>query len=392
MLKHIVLAAVLVSQVSQAQSVVDAGIAPEAQASPPKPYSFGAYAEAFYQWNFNNPSNGITNFRGFDNRHNSFTIANVAIEANVDFENIVSRVALQVGHTPSTYYLGEPGSFGSAGANGSGNYLWQYVQEAWVGYRFNVSKGLLITGGIFLSPIGPENMAVKDNWNWSRSNLFFGLPFYHTGLRAQYSLTESASFTLGIVNGWNSVVDNNAAKSVMAQFKYVPGPHLTLSVLYFGGIERPIGTPEGQRWRNLFDAHVTWQATERLAVMAHANAGFELNRIGPSSWVAGALAARFQVVSQLFVAIRVDGFSEQVASNETGAAASIFWPVAWVASGTATLDYRPAEHISFRLEYRHDQAAGAMFFKGDLRDGTVLTPQPNSTTQDTVTLGVTSWF
>ena len=30
------------------------------------------YVESFYQWNFNEPSNFITNFRGFDSRHNIF--------------------------------------------------------------------------------------------------------------------------------------------------------------------------------------------------------------------------------------------------------------------------------------------------------------------------------
>ncbi|MDB5219777.1 MAG: outer membrane protein, partial [Myxococcaceae bacterium] len=29
------------------------------------------YIETYYQWNFNHPSNGITNYRGFDNRHNT---------------------------------------------------------------------------------------------------------------------------------------------------------------------------------------------------------------------------------------------------------------------------------------------------------------------------------
>ena len=41
----------------------------------------GGYAETFYQWNFNDPSSGITNFRGFDNRHNSFGLTNVVLDA-----------------------------------------------------------------------------------------------------------------------------------------------------------------------------------------------------------------------------------------------------------------------------------------------------------------------
>lgn len=69
----------------------------------PTPFVLGGYAEALYQWNFNDPSNRLTNFRGFDNRHNTFTLSNVALDATWDHVGLVARLTLQVGHTPSTY-------------------------------------------------------------------------------------------------------------------------------------------------------------------------------------------------------------------------------------------------------------------------------------------------
>ena len=48
----------------------------------------GAYVETLYQWNFNRPSNRITNYRGFDNRHDTFTLANVALDAQWDVHDI----------------------------------------------------------------------------------------------------------------------------------------------------------------------------------------------------------------------------------------------------------------------------------------------------------------
>jgi hypothetical protein len=103
-------------------------------ASPPPPiFTFGGYAEAVYQWNFNAPSNGITNFRGFDNRHHTVTISNVVLDTSWDYQGLIGRVALQVGHTPSTYYLAEPSAPGASGANATGAELWKYVQQAYVG-------------------------------------------------------------------------------------------------------------------------------------------------------------------------------------------------------------------------------------------------------------------
>src|SRR5690606_423241 len=71
------------------------------------PFEVEAYVEANYQWNFGNPSNGITHLRGFDNRHNTFTLANVALGGSWDASGAFGHVMLQVGHTPSTYYLSE---------------------------------------------------------------------------------------------------------------------------------------------------------------------------------------------------------------------------------------------------------------------------------------------
>lgn len=360
--------------------------------SRPNPLVLGAYAEAFYQWNFANPSNGLTNYRGFDNRHNSFTVSNVAVDAAWDHENVLGRVTLQVGHTPSTYYLGEPTSLGAGGANTSNAELWKFVQQAYAGYRFGLGLGLTIAAGVFLSPIGPESMAVRDNWNWSRSNLFFGLPFYHTGARATYALSPTWAITLAGYNGWNSVVDNNKQKSVSTQLTYTT-PDVALSALYFGGAERPRGAPEGHFWRHLFDVHATWTTTPWLSLIAHANTGFEPNDFGTSHWVAGALYARARVVEPLFLAVRGDAFYESVARNAAGEAAPLIWPVPWVASLTATADFRPHDHVSFRLEYRHDHAGDELYFGGHVAgDGDETPYLPNRVSQDTVTVGVTTWY
>lgn len=211
------------------------------------PFTLGGYGEAYYQWNFNDPTNDITNFRGFDNRHNSFTLSNVALDAQWDDTGLIGRLTLQVGHTPATYYLAEPTSEGTSAANGSSASLWQYLQQAYVGHRFGSEQPLSVSVGLFLSPIGPESMAIKDNWNWSRSNLFLGLPFYHAGARVAYAVTDAWVVTLAGYNGWNCVVDNNAQKSVSAQVTYTT-PAVVLSALYFAGESRgPAARPRGAR-------------------------------------------------------------------------------------------------------------------------------------------------
>lgn len=357
----------------------------------PPPYTLGGYVETYYQHNFNDPANGITNFRGFDNRANSLTLSNVALDAQWDRDGVIGRLALQVGATPATYYAAEPALPGAA-SNATNPQLWQLIQQAWAGYRVPVGQGLTLSAGLFLSPIGPEGIAVKVNWNLSRSNLFFGLPFYHSGAQASYPLGRW-TLSAAVYNGWNSVVDNNEEKSIAAKAAWTSPDKLAVSLLYFGGVERPAGAPEGRPWRHDLDLTALCTLTAKLSLLAHANAGFEDTSFGRSAWAAGALYGRLLVLPTLYVAARGDVFREVVASDETGAASAIFWPVATLSSQTATLGFQPGDHASFRLEYRHDQADGEMFFGGVAPiDDATGADVPNRASQDTLTIGATAWF
>lgn len=354
------------------------------------------YVEAYYAYNFNRPSNGITNYRGFDNRHNTFSLANAVLGASWEAGPIGGKVLFQVGSTPSTYYLGEPALPGASGANASGVELWKYLQEAWVSYKAPVGRGILMQLGLFVSPIGWEVIPVKDNWNWSRSSLFYGFPYYHTGFRATYDFTDELSATVSAFNGWNSVVDNNEEKSIQTNVTYKIPDKVLVQALYFGGVERSTGAPEGPYWRHHFDLFGQYDATKWLSFAGQADYGWEPNRIGTASWAAGALYARVKPVDRVYVALRGDRFHENLATNNAGASSSaIFYGGAeWVSSGTATLDVRPHDQISIRLEYRHDVAETPLYFGRNVQgDGNTASPYvANARTQDTLLLGSTAWF
>lgn len=352
--------------------------------------TLGGYAEGYYQWNFNRPPSGITNYRGFDNRHNAFTISNAVVDAQYEKSGVMARIALQIGHTPNTYYLAEPTSKADLSTSVIGTSdaaTWRYIQQALIGYKIPLGLGLLVQGGIFLSPIGPESMAVRDNWTYSRSNLFFNLPFYHTGVRLTQQLSEAWFATFGVVNGWNSVVDNNGEKSLYFQLYYNRPERLQASVVYFTGVER---SPQDvtRAWRHLFDAWITFYLGNRFAFSLHGDVGFERQKTAAALWAGGATYVRLRILRWLQLAARGDVFWERKADL------TIFYPgtMSWLASGTATLEFNFVPGLLLRLEYRHDHSDSDIFFAAPDSSELFSGRDVGKNLQDTLTAGAVVWF
>lgn len=352
------------------------------------------WIELYAAWNANRPSSGITNYRAFDNRSGSLTLSNAVVAVDATGYGVRTRVALQAGATADSYTASEPSRPGADGAGRAGQDVTKHVQEAWVAVAMPFERRLEVDAGVFLSPVGPESMAIKDTWLWSRSNLFYGLPFYHTGARLRLHASSRTTLEGGLVNGWNSVVDNNADKSLWMRVTYDLGSRTRFALTYLGGAERGDDAPEGQPVRSLFDATLVTALDDATELALETDAGFERNRLGTSGWSAGQLIARRRLASFLWLAARGDVFLEKRAVRGGVAASPIFWPSPFMASAAVAADARPHPNVSFRLEGRHDAAGGPTFHRGEVPgDGTAASPYvANARTQTTLTLGVTAWF
>ena len=366
---------------------LSAGIASADAPAPVAPtLKITGYIETFYQYNVNRPSNLVTAYRAYDDRSSSFTISDAVLDVTGEVGAVTTRIALQVGHAPATYYGGEPVYPAQAGTGPTGPEVWRVIQQAIIGYKVH---DLQTEAGIFLSPVGVEGIAIKDQWNWSRSTPFAALPSYHAGVRLTYPLSDEVTGVVLVTNGWNDIVNRNPYPCVAAIVSYAPTSTLSGQVLYFGGIEPAHGAPEGQPWRHLFDVTATWNATDQVSVEMQADTGFEPNTFGTSHWLDGAGYVRIHPERRLYVAARIDYFHEYDAPG----ASRLFFPANDTGSLTLTTDVRPADNLSVRLEYRHDRANAEMFYKGEVaRDVMSGTDIPTARSQQTLTLGATTWF
>jgi hypothetical protein len=356
--------------------------------------TFGGYAEAYYSHNFAKPENNVTANRWIDEKHNTFTLATVALDVAAKKGPVSAKVTLMFGPTADRWYFegaqlpaSETNPYLNFGAYS--NETWKHIQTAYVAYEAPVGRGLTFTGGLMPTQVGYEPAAIKDNWNWSRSNLFNFLPFFHLGLRATYPLTDALALTAAVYNGWNQPTDANKGKSLSVQSSYLKDKWL-FNLLYLGGNERARGDAAGKPWRNLFDAVVQYDVLPMLSLAANFDAGVEKGNLGTNSWVAAALYARVKATPWLYFAARGDGIYQKAKDADVNA------PIALagadhIASGTFTAELRPVEGISFRVEYRHDDSDGArpLFYKqGFTAEGL----QRTAKAQNTLTLGMTGWF
>src|SRR5512141_1872659 len=139
--------AIVVVAVSTTPARAQSTPADPATSAPAPALKLGAYLETYFQWNLRDPSNGVTALRSFDARHDSLALSNAVVDATWTKGALSGRIALQAGDTPDAYYA-------------AGDRDFRNVQEAWVAWATPVDVEL--AAGLFLSPITPEVVPVRD--------------------------------------------------------------------------------------------------------------------------------------------------------------------------------------------------------------------------------------
>src|SRR5260221_10462726 len=114
--------------------IASAQVAPPGEpVAPPVTLKVTGYVETFYQYNINRPSNLVTAYRDYDDRSSSFTIEDAVLDVTGEVGAVSTRLALQVGHAPATYYAAEPRIPAQAGTGPNNPQLWRGIQQAIVG-------------------------------------------------------------------------------------------------------------------------------------------------------------------------------------------------------------------------------------------------------------------
>jgi hypothetical protein len=250
--------------------------------------TWNAFISTSYTWNFDRPASGINRLRAFDYQNNSFVIdaAELVIQKPVvnkgDFgfrADVVYGAVAEIGAARGLFR--DPLSSKPLSID---------LQQAILSYVIPIGTGLRVDFGKFVTPLGSEYLDGYDGWNdnFSRSILFnWSGPFTHTGFKFTYTFNPKLMLSAMLVNGWDNVIDNNAAKSFGLMATVTPHPTLNLYINYVGGPERDNNDTD---FRHYVDFGLVWKPMWRLMLMINYDFGWDPNAVTQPSMVPGAAA------------------------------------------------------------------------------------------------------
>ncbi|MCY1660827.1 porin [Chryseobacterium sp. SL1] len=328
-----------------------------------------AYAELFYTYDFNEPSEGNRqNFLYSYNRHNEVNLNLGFIKANYENDRMRANLALMAGTYAQDNLAAEQDAL-------------KYVNEANIGIKISKTKNLWIDAGIMPSHIGWESAIGKDNVNLTRSLAAENSPYFETGTKVSYTSDNGKWFLSGLVlNGWQRIAkaEGNKSLSFGHQITFKPNDKITLNSSSFIGNDKP---QDDKRMRYFHDLYGNFQLTDHFSTTLGFDVGAEQKEKGSESynlWYSPNVLMKYQLDDQWSLAGRVEYFSDKngvIIATETPNGFQTF-------GYSMNVDYQILKNVVFRTEARGFTSKDAIFVKNDnFRQGNFF-----------ITTSLAAWF
>nr|WP_293840174.1 porin [uncultured Arsenicibacter sp.] len=290
-------------------------------------FTFSGYMDTYYFGNFNNPKSqsnlglngtGVGNARAFDQKSGQFGIGLIQAKAAYSSDKVDAVMDMAFGPFADLGNYGNYVGFLGAGSTSLA------IKQAYV--TLKATSKLSFTAGQFGTHIGYEVIDAPVNFNYSLSNLFNNGPFYHIGLKGQYSFSDKAYLMLGVVNNVDNIFDNNKKKGLIGQFFFSPvsGWNVYLNAIASNEASKDVnGVKADDASYALFDLTTTYQITSKFYVGLNAATGSQKGDYqgygGPSekkTWGGFALYTNYAFSDKFALGARYESFD-----NKSGARA-----------------------------------------------------------------------
>jgi len=308
----------------------------------PKATTVSGSVDVYYRFNFQNPT-GLPYNSGtsFTKSNNSFELGMASVRLDHSFGKASATVDLGFGRRAEEF------SYNDGNANGF--ITLANVKQAYLSYA--VTDKFKLTMGKWGTHVGYELLDAPLNRNYSMSYMFTNGPFFHTGLKADFSLTKKTTLMVGVANPTDYSTTTSSSKFVIAQLGTATSDDKLKAFLnYQGGKYTPGAT------LNQFDLVVTGVITDKFSIGYNGTVQTRKPSGGSSaSWWGSALYFNVDPCSKFGLTLRGEYFDDK--KNVLGYNSSIF---AATLSGNIKVD-----KLTIIPEFRLDSAKDELFAKHD---------------------------
>lgn len=303
-----------------------------------------AFIDAYYAYDLGRPTDGERSFTTQAVRHDEVNVNLAWLGVTVERQRVRGRLALQAGTSVQANYAGEPRTGSTSGPD-----LARLLQEAVVGVRLRPQ--LWVDGGIYLSYIGLEGWTSADNPTYTRSLVADYSPYYLSGARLTWAATPRLSAQLHVMNGWQTIAENNRQKAVGLRLDYTVSPALVLTYANFVGRETATSGGGARRVFNQIMAKGT------LPWGALAQGQLDVGRQGDDDWYGLVGVLQQPVTSAVSLVGRVERYADP-----SGVIVSTGSPRGFVVNGaSAGVDVAVDRGVRWRTEWRVLDATAPIF-------------------------------
>jgi len=318
-------------------------------------------ADVYYGYNANHPAGGtVTEPFSFRNDRFGLNLIELQLDKPVDKTTPLGfRVTLGFGDAMN--------AINNASPNDGSNTATQYLKEGYLSYMAPIGKGLQFDFGKFVTPAGAEVLETNQNWNYSRSLLFYyAIPYYHFGARAKYTFNDKWSITGYATNGWNNIASSNSGKTGGASIAWNATKKLTLTETYLAGPGGPGFNGSNGAWNHLSDTVLAYNPTAKLSLQGNIDYDRQEDFVATkkaADYTGIAAYIKYAVSPKVAVAGRYEYFNDHDGLATYGVAGPLI-PHNHLNEVTGTIERRLAGHLLSRLEVRHDDSNQNFFQRG----------------------------
>lgn len=322
--------------------------------------TISGHIEATYNYYFGDTT--VNALRSYDARANQILLNNAHIA-------ITGTPSKKLTYDAEVDFGTDAGVHGLLNQVGGGPSIGVDLQEAYMTYSF--SDKFKFTGGKFVTFEGIELIEGPANPTISRGYLY-GLaePYCHVGGYFTFIASDQIDIRLGVINGWDLLIDNNKDKTIIGRFGVNLGDPLAFGISGSWGVEQP---EPSNNARTSIDLTGITRVINCVALNFQANYGAESFGNLETSWFGFGIQPVIALSDIVNIGTRIEYFSDKDGVR-TGTGIKDFNTLNLTLVPTFKLD-----DFTIRVEYRFDSANNAIF---------PVSENTPSKTSSTVSLGI----